>query len=182
LAAPPSSQQPLGDSYDPSFAPTEVREPTPPLFAPPNGGTEAPESSKTPVTDNAFGPNSAPDSQTDPNAPAPTPSPLPTKSERPGFMSKTHDLDGKTQELSFISQAHCYALSVDEYAAFCAERDACDPAALRRLERRYDVTQISREPVETVFKLRFERDPALRAQWQQAYTRYAAIVSQRQQE
>ena len=181
-AAVPSSrqahgQQPADPPYDASFAATETREPTPPLFDKPHTDV-APASSRTPVAGTIVTDTPPPDSHTDPHTPAPSPSPPPPSYATP--MRDPKDEEGATTELTFSSMAHCFALSVDEYAALCAERDNSEPELLRKIEKRYDITTPPhRRALQQTFNSRFDRDPSLRERWEQSYTRYSTLVRAR---
>lgn len=86
--------------------------------------------------------------------------------------------DSATNQLSFTSQAHALALSIEEYAAFCAERDHA-PATLRAIARRYDLFDgATVTTVDRAFELRLARDPALRTRWQRAYDSFANSLRQ----
>jgi len=98
---------------------------------------------------------------------------LPFKSERVGST---------TAELSFSSQAHMFALTVEEYAALCAERELVAPEHVEETEKAYDINDPEmREAVDELFRLRFDRDPTLHGRWQQAYARYSTLLRDQQQ-
>jgi hypothetical protein len=89
------------------------------------------------------------------------------------------DEDSATNQLSFISQAHGFALSVEEYAALCAERDHA-PHEVPAIVRRFDVPEdAALATVDRAFELRFDREPALRSRWQRAYDDFAAALRDR---
>jgi hypothetical protein len=144
----------------------------------------------------------APQSTTSPNTPMPEPSPLPGPVEvtPPANRDGTEIVDvldadttfhedipkrppparpfvedGKTTQLSFTSQAHCFAISLEQYAALCAERDRCgeDGERERKIHKRYDIAdKRARNLVDRVFKLRFDADPQLEAKWRELYARF----------
>lgn len=178
----PPSSQPLGEAYDPSFAPTQTREPTPPLFPKPSTD-EAPGSEHTPAVGMILE-EQPPDSRTDPHRALPPPPP-PLRRAGKRKVAQTlpfRDDDHKTMELTLSSQAHCFALTVEEFAAHCAEREITGDDDRRRLNRRYDITdEDARAVLEQSFKLRFERDPSLRSRWEQAYVKYSTLLRQRMQ-
>jgi hypothetical protein len=85
--------------------------------------------------------------------------------------------DGKTTQLSFTSQAHPFALSLEQYAALCAERDLCsgDAERVRKIHKRYEIgDKRARSLVDRLFELRFAADPALEAAWRAKYTRFTS--------
>ncbi len=93
--------------------------------------------------------------------------------------------DGKTTQLSLTSLAHPFALTLEQYAALCAERDRCGPDAERRrkIHKRYDIgDERARNLVDRLFKLRFEDDPELEAHWRACYERFAARLRERDAE
>jgi hypothetical protein len=114
----------------------------------------------------------------------PGPSPAPPRateivsdSEAPRSVRRFQgEEDSATNQLSFTSHAHAFALTVEEYAAFCAERDRT-PDKARAVARRYDLfdTEVA-AAVERAFELRFARDPGLRARWQRAYASFSEIL------
>jgi hypothetical protein len=116
-----------------------------------------------------------PQSTTSPNTPAPesSPPPPPVRGGDPDATTQTgrvfRDDDGATTQLSFASRAHALAMTVDQYAALCAERDLF-PERTREVERRFDVQDARlRAVVDRLFELRFERDPTMRSRWQDLY-------------
>jgi hypothetical protein len=86
------------------------------------------------------------------------------------------EADETTREVGFGSRAHPLALSVEEYAALCAERDH-DPAATQRIQARYAIDDgRTRAAVDRMFQLLFAADPAEREAWQRHYRRFAELL------
>lgn len=140
-----------------------------------------------------------PQSTTSPNTPMPDPSPLPPVADvtppasqldldaldadatlqanvtQPVAPLRSFVEDGKTTQLSFTSQAHPFALTVDQYAALCAERDLCtdDVERVRKIHKRYEIAdKRAKSLVDRLFKLRFEEDPDLEESWRVSYERF----------
>lgn len=87
--------------------------------------------------------------------------------------------EGGTVQLSFSSLAHGFALTVQEYAALCAERDD-DPSRVGALRARYGIPEVrGHAALDRYFEQLFARDPAMKALWQHHYRRYSALVQQR---
>jgi hypothetical protein len=81
--------------------------------------------------------------------------------------------DAATRLFGFLSLAHPLALSVDEYAALCAERDA-RPAARRQIEERYGIHDApTREAVDRLFQHIFATDHEAYAAWELGYERFS---------
>ena len=98
-------------------------------------------------------------------------------SSRPPPLS-SRDEDSATHLLSFTSKAHGLAMSVKEFAAYCAERDH-EPDRVHAIARRYDMPDERVMAVVTrAFELRFARDPELRRRWQRAYEHFARALRQ----
>ena len=90
--------------------------------------------------------------------------------------------DGKTTQLSFTSFAHPFALSLEQYAALCAERDiaATDPERVRKIHKRYEISDTdARDLVDRLFQLRFDDDEDLHAAWRDAYDKFTARLRDR---
>jgi hypothetical protein len=87
--------------------------------------------------------------------------------------------DGATRQVSYDSDAHGFALTVEEYAAFCAERDAT-PDRIKALRARYAIAdERGHAAVDRYFEQLFGRDPSTRTLWQSHYQRYAGALRQR---
>ena len=87
--------------------------------------------------------------------------------------------EGGTVQLSFSSMAHGFALTVEEYAALCAERDE-DPSRLGALRARYGIAEVvGHAALDRYFEQLFVRDPAMRTLWQRHYRHYTTIVQGR---
>lgn len=72
-----------------------------------------------------------------------------------------------TAELTCSSAAHGLTLSLREYAALCAEREA-HPHDTREICDRYDVhDEAVLHALERLYRLRFQSSPALRSQFEQ---------------
>ena len=187
----------------------EVREPTPPLFKTiPDGKTMVPSSTRggtMPPAPGTIPPPTQPpppeieepppQSTTSPNTPLPDPSPSPPASEVTPPARSGDDLadgiedgrrnkrgfveDGKTTQLSFTSAAHPFAMSVEQYAGLCAERDLCDgdTERVRKIHKRYEIgDQRARSLVDRLFKLRFDAEPELETTWREQYARFKARI------
>ena len=100
------------------------------------------------------------------------------KSQARAFLDRS---EGGTVQLGFSSMAHGFALTVEEYAALCAERDE-DPSRLRALRARYGIPEVrGHAALDRYFEQLFVRDPAKKTQWQRDYQRYVALVRERVQ-
>lgn len=145
----------------------------PPPGAPPPGYPPAARGTNPGIAppDDAY-PTASPSEPTYPHRsshPEPSPPPAPVQ----GDVEPTR-LD------PIVSLAHGLALSVEEYAALCAERDYQGPHAHEATQARYDVhSPASWEATRQAFALRFSRDQALRHQWEQAYYRFTAHLRHR---
>jgi hypothetical protein len=164
--APPSSQT------------SEPREPTPPLFSTQKVDpttAPAPVSRRTPPTGTAIDDELQPPSErTNPQrtlAPGRAFDPTATIALSPSKRTT------QTTELSFGSASHAFALSIEEYAALCAQRDA-DPQNVQRIEKNYDVYDDRiRDAVDRSFELRFEEDSSLEEAFKRAYARCKVILA-----
>lgn len=181
--------KPIGDKT--LVAPPSVRGTgtmPPPRTDPPRDSQPPPRHSEPP-----------PQSTTSPNTPLPDASPLPPPADvtppashldldaldadatmQANVTQKVAPLrtfveDGKTTQLSFTSQAHPFALTVEQYASLCAERDLCtdDAERARKIHKRYEIgDKRAKGLVDRLFKLRFEEDPELEESWRAAYERF----------
>ncbi|MEQ9325005.1 MAG: hypothetical protein RIF41_37910, partial [Polyangiaceae bacterium] len=169
---PPSSQSPFQQSAD-------VREPTPPLFTTQRVDpttAPAPVSARTPVHTELDLP--PPSERTDPHM-------LGKMLPREGkpfdptetvAMSAAQKRMSRTAQLSFASSSHAFALTVEEYATLCAQRDL-EPDNAHRIERRYDIPDDRvRDAVDRAFELRFEADDSLEDAFKEAYARSKALL------
>lgn len=103
-----------------------------------------------------------------------TPPPGAARSEGPPSSA-----EGGTVQLSYSSLAHGFALTVEEYAALCAQRDA-DPPRLRAVRARYGIPEArGHEAIDRYFEQVFVRDPSMRALWERHYRHYAALADER---
>lgn len=169
---PPSSQSPFQQSG-------EAREPTPPLFTTQRVDpttAPAPVSARTPVHTELDLP--PPSERTDPHMLGK----MFPKGDKPFdptetvAMSAAQKRMSRTAELSFASSSHAFALTVEEYATLCAQRDL-EPDNAHRIERRYDIPDDRvRDAVDRAFELRFEADEALEEAFKEAYARSKALL------
>lgn len=89
----------------------------------------------------------------------------------PPAVNVLDDEDSATHELSLSSRAHPLAMSVEDYATFCAERDA-DPEHTVTIARRYAIPDARvLALVSRSFEWRMARDADLHRRWREAYAR-----------
>lgn len=102
----------------------------------------------------------------------------PPARHRSSIPPRSREEDSATHQLSFTSKAHPLAMSLEEFAAYCAERDH-EPGRSLAVARRYEMPDEHVARVVTrSFELRFARDPKLRRQWQRAYEHFAHALRQ----
>jgi hypothetical protein len=173
----PAAQAGYAPAYPYADAAAAKRETTPRVFSPrdaeptPPAGYPVPPPRADPPTPTSL--DLRPHRGTSPAADSDSPPPPPARMRT---AELGHDEEGKTIQLSFASHAHALALSIEEYAALCAERDVAPERAIET-EQRYDVYDArGREIVERAFELRFRREPALRERWQQAYREFVGML------
>lgn len=111
-----------------------------------------------------------------PFAPLPF-APLPFAEAAPRPVEQPGESDAATRLFGFTSLAHPLALTVEEYAGLCAERDL-RPAAALAAERRFGIHDApTREAVDDLFKLLFAADPDAFALWENRYARFSHTLS-----
>lgn len=116
-----------------------------------------------------------PSERTAPHQAPTSPEPPPVR-HRSSVPPRSREEDSATHQLSFNSRAHPLAMSLEEFAAYCAERDH-EPDRSLAIARRYEMPDERVVRVVTrSFELRFARNPKLRRQWQRAYEHFTQVL------
>ncbi len=168
----PSPPQPLAEGGlpfgPPRAAPPALAEP-PPSSAPQDSGTMAipfPPDLNTPVDADGLAGT--------PRGAEPLPFRRPPDEHHEAEAAEDED-EIQTQRLGYNSLAHCFAVTVEEYAAMRAELDVFPERANEIYERYEVVGDVDRRALGKLYDQRLSQEPTLRSLFEQHRVRYATL-------